>query len=514
MEVKRKIVCMIICSLFIIPIFSSAQGETNGQKNDDVFSDVDEYIEREMKRQNLPGLALGIVEDDRIIYLKGYGHADSSGRPVTPETPFGIGSIGKSLTAMAVLQLVEQGRIDLDAPIQQYIPGFQEQENVNTPDITVRQLLNQTSGFTQNLTFKNTVSLPNGPDALEKNALSYTKNFLHQGDLKEPVYRYSNANYVLLGYVIQQVSGKSYIDYIKEHIFSPLSMENSFVTLEEAKENGLATPYRRLFGWNVAYNGPYIYIPGDLPAGYQYSSAKDMSHYLIAQMNGGQFEDDNVLSPESVQLMQTEPVPGTYAMGWQSSNIDGLPVIGHPGGLIGYQAQTFIVPEQKLGVIVFSNVLSAIDAALPQTEVITTTHIASGVVNLLTDQPVAEDGLSMTQKYLLVDGVMLLFTVWLLYLTTRTAKHSIRRINDNNFSKIALIAKIIFYFTIPILVLILGMTQILPIWHMATIYQLDVILWVKIMAVILALNGIMEVIYWVRWTKQKNLSELPKQATP
>lgn len=146
MNMKNK--AIILGGLFIFLLFSSAQADEsiqNAQYEDSVFSKVDAYIAREMKRQHLPGLAAGIVKDDRILYLKGYGHADSSGRPVTPDTPFGLGSISKSITAMAVLQLAEIGKIDLDAPIQSYISTkFNGAES-----ITVRQLLNQTSGFSQ-----------------------------------------------------------------------------------------------------------------------------------------------------------------------------------------------------------------------------------------------------------------------------------------------------------------------------------------------------------------------------
>ncbi|MDQ0273748.1 CubicO group peptidase (beta-lactamase class C family) [Cytobacillus purgationiresistens] len=510
MKMKRKIKAIIFCGLFIFPQCSAAQDDEciqNEQYEDSVFSKVDAYITGEMKRQQLPGLSLGIVKDDRILYLKGYGHADPSGRPVTPDTPFGLGSISKSFTAMAVLQLAEEGKIDLDAPVQRYLQGFQYQTIVKTMDtsadtITVRHLLNQTSGFSQISTFSNTLSSRNDQDALEQNAMSYAEKFLHQANIKEHSFRYSNANYVLLGYIVQQISGQSYGDYVKEHIFRPLSMKNSFITHDEAIEHGLATPYRRIFGYNVAYEGPYIYIPGDLPAGYLYSSAKDMSHYLISQINGGRFENDILLSPEGIELMQTEPVPGTYAMGWQSDNVGGFPVIGHPGGSIGFQSQTWIVPEQKLGVIVFANVLDAIDTDLPKTDVITTTHIASGIINILNDQPIGEVGLSIPQKYLLVNVLMLLLSAWLLYTIARTAKRCLWKLDSDNlcYSEVSFrgISKIVLYFASLMIILVLSVTQVVPIWHIATIYQPDVILWVKIMAALLSLKGCIEIIGLVR----------------
>ncbi len=500
MKMRMGILAIILCGLFIFPLFGSAQsdGSIQDERSETfVFSKVDAYIAREMNRQRIPGLALAIVQGDRILYLKGYGRADSSGRPVTPETPFGLGSIGKSITAMAVLQLAEAGKIDLDAPIQRYIHTTYK----GAEFITVRQLLNQTSGFTQISTFSNTLSSVNDQDSLEKNAMSYAKKFLSKTSQTEHPYRYSNANYVLLGYIVQQVSGQSYGDYVKEHIFRPLSMHDSFTTLDEAAAHGLATPYRRVFGYNVAYDGPYVYIPGDAPAGYLYTSAQDMSHYLIAQINGGRFEDNTVLSSEGIRLMQTEPVQGTYAMGWMTGHINGLPVIGQPGGSVGFQAQTYIVPEQQLGVIVFANVLDAIDVAWPQTHVITTTHIASGVISILNDQPIGGSGLSISQKYWLVNGFLFILSVWLLYTTVRTAKRclGLRSSAPSGRTEISIkaISRIVLDFAGLVIVLILSMSQVVPVWHIATIYQPDVILWLKMMTVVLALKGCMELIQLV-----------------
>ncbi|MFF2445716.1 serine hydrolase domain-containing protein [Neobacillus sp. NPDC058068] len=500
---KMKIIALILCGLFIFPLFSSARSDGSmqvEQSGASVFSKVDAYIAREMKRQRLPGLALAIVQGDRILYLKGYGQADSSGRPVTPETPFGLGSIGKSITAMAVLQLAEEGKIDLDAPIQRYIPTKYD----GAEFITVRQLLNQTSGFTQISTFRNTLASVNDQyqNAIEKNALSYAEKFLKGTKQTEHPYTYSNANYVLLGYIVQRVSGQSYGDYVKEHIFNPLSMHDSYVTLDEAAAHGLATPYRRIFGYNVAYDGPFVYIAGDAPAGYMYTSAKDMSHYLIAQMNGGRFEGNTVLSSESIGLMQTEPVPGTYAMGWSTDSINGVQFLGSPGGSLGFQAQTFFAPDQQLGVIVFANVLDAIDAEWPETHVITTTHIAYGVINLLNEQPIGGSGLSISQKYLLVNGLIIILSFWLLYTTVRTAKRCLGPLSPDHSGRteisIKVIARIVLDFAGLFMILLLSMTQIVPIWHLATIFQPDLFLWLKIVTVLMALKGSMEIFRLVR----------------
>ncbi len=111
------------------------------------FKTIDRYIENRMKTYKIPGIALGIVNDDSIVYLKGYGIADDNGRIVTPQTPFLLASVTKSFTALGIMQLVEEGKIDLDAPVQKYLPWFRVADVKASSKITVRHLLNQTSGF-------------------------------------------------------------------------------------------------------------------------------------------------------------------------------------------------------------------------------------------------------------------------------------------------------------------------------------------------------------------------------
>ncbi|CAG7608081.1 hypothetical protein PAESOLCIP111_01024 [Paenibacillus solanacearum] len=186
-----------------------------------------------------------------------------------------------------------------------------------------------------------------------------------------------------------------------------------------------------------------------------------------------------------------------------TDHINGLPVIGQPGGSIGFQAQTYIVPEQQLGVIVFANVLDAIDAAWPnKTHLITTTHIASGIINILDEQPIGGSGLSISQKYWVVNGLLFILSVWLLYTTFRTAKRCLGpwSPDNSNHTKISIkvMSRIILNFAGLFLVLMLSMTQVVPVWHIATIYQPDLILWLKIMTVLMALKGSVEMTRLVR----------------
>jgi CubicO group peptidase (beta-lactamase class C family) len=243
---------------------------------------IDSYIRSEMDAQRIPGLALGIVQGGRITHVRGFGEADSSGRAVSAQTPFVIGSLSKSLTALAVMQLVEAGKVDLDAPVQRYIPWFRVADEKATAEITVRHLLNQTSG----LSTKTGRSFQGSGDTSDS-ALERAVRKLSAVQLAEPVgatHQYSTINYSVLGLVVQNVSGQSYERYIQEHVFNALKMGHSFTSEADAEPQGLATGHHYWFGRPTAAHEPYN--RGLIPAGYLISSAEDMSHYLIAQTTG------------------------------------------------------------------------------------------------------------------------------------------------------------------------------------------------------------------------------------
>jgi CubicO group peptidase (beta-lactamase class C family) len=131
------------------------------------YEAVDEYVTARMRSDRIPGVALAIVKGDRIVYLQGYGRADQSGRRVTPQTPFIIGSVTKPMTALAVMQLVEAGKVELDAPVRRYIPWFRVADPKASAEITVRMLIDQTSGLPQDVTIV-TWTWPDEPDAIER----------------------------------------------------------------------------------------------------------------------------------------------------------------------------------------------------------------------------------------------------------------------------------------------------------------------------------------------------------
>src|SRR6266545_4748537 len=219
----RKIILLSIVILAVTssvvrvrPVFAQATPAS--------FDAVDDYIRSRMKELGIPGAALVIVQGDQIVHLQAFGVADAEGRLVTPQTPFFTGSTGKSFTALAIMQLVEAGKIKLDAPVQTYLPWFRVADPDASERITVRQLLNQVSGLPHSIGQTQLANTDLSDSAIENNVRA-----LANVELNAPPgerYEYSNSNYVTLGMIIQAVTSQSYESYISEHIYKPLHMQN------------------------------------------------------------------------------------------------------------------------------------------------------------------------------------------------------------------------------------------------------------------------------------------------
>ena len=347
----RKITFLFVAIL----VFVSANfGVTRSFAKADLtaFDEIDAYITTKMEELDIPGAAFVIVQGDQIVHMKGFGVADAAGRPVTPQTPFFTGSTGKSFTALAVMQLVEAGKVELDAPVRSYLPWFRVADVKASESITVRQLLNMTSGIPKSIGQEQLANIDLSDSAIENNvrALVEVELIAPPGERFE----YSNANYVTLGMVIQAVTGQSYEAYIQEHIFKPLDMQNSFTSKTEAQQDGLAVGYQKWFGIPVASpNLPFS--RGSLPAGQLIMSVEDFGHYLIAQLNNGNFQDASLLSPVGIAEMHQPPVTTSYAMGWEAQHFQNVQVLAHDGALPGYTAAMFLVPEKNLAVAMVMN---------------------------------------------------------------------------------------------------------------------------------------------------------------
>lgn len=324
------------------------------------YDEIDAYIEEQMRRLKIPGVSIAIVEGDRIVHQRGFGRARPGGKAPTPQTPFFIGSLTKSFTALAVMQLVEAGKIELDAPVQRYLPWFRVADPHASALMTVRHLLNQTSGLPLLPSEIALADFDENPDATERQVRD-----LYRLKLTRPVgtkFEYCNTNYNVLGLIVEAASGISYSEYIQQHIYDPLEMSHSHTSKADAQLDGLAIGYRYWFGFPIPV--PNLSIPqGSLPSGQLISSAEDMAHYLIANLNGGHYGTAQILSSTGINELQRGEAEinemglslGYYGMGWISEETGGSRIVWHSGTVPDFGAFMALVPEQKKGIILLFN---------------------------------------------------------------------------------------------------------------------------------------------------------------
>ena len=320
------------------------------------FVAIDAYLDREMHELRIPGLALGIVHNDEIVHLQGFGVADASGRAVTPQTPFILASASKSFTALAIMQLVEEGKVDLDAPAVAYLPSFSVGDESAFATITVRHLLNHTSGLPEGTAFEPMLSNDTSDGALSDRVAAVSDAAVeHRAG---EVFEYTDANYDVLGLIVEKVSGQTYESRIRQRIFAPLGMSSSFTDQTDARQSGLATGHRSWFGFPRPFDAPYSRAA--MPSSYLISSAEDVTHFLISQLNGGTYDAASVLSPAGVAAMHQPAVREGdrdifYGMGWESRTLGGVPVVRHKGTNANFYADMVLNKEDRWGIVILSN---------------------------------------------------------------------------------------------------------------------------------------------------------------
>ena len=352
---SRAIALGVAAVLVAINVAVPSSGQTAGDPI--APAALDAWFDDVVHDAAIPGAAIVVVRDGRIVHEHGVGVADDSGRLVTAQTPFVIGSLTKSLTALAVAQLAERGRIDLDAPVRRYVPDFAVADPTAGATITVRQLLDQTSGLTTAAGIA-PLSSPATSLADQVRALASARPASAPG----VAFQYSNANYVVLGRLIEVVSGLSYEAYMRANVFEPLRMTHTSSVLATARADGLGQAHRLWFGLPDAHEP--LFREDLAPAGFVASSADDLANVLIAEMNSGRFGTTSVASPATVEELWTGAAPAgpglRYAMGWFDGTYEGERIVSHAGSTTDMAAYQAVVPSRGLGVVVLFNAQSVL----------------------------------------------------------------------------------------------------------------------------------------------------------
>lgn len=343
---KFRGIWLLVVFIFFMNVNSLS---TNAMPREDIAETIDELMEEKLTEANIPNAAVSIVYDGEIIFEKGYGFADiESEIPVDPETSlFRIGSISKLMTWTAVMQLVEEGKLDLDTDVNKYI-DFNIPLDGSTP-ITLRHLITHTPGFEDYATEIFTLEEKSLPPLHEYVRESLPERIFPVGE----VLAYSNYGTALAGYIVEQVSGMPYATYIEENIFKKLAMNYS--TFEQPLPHSLSeysvTPYRFVDG--KFREADFEFMP--VPAGAMSSSATDMAHFMIAYLQNGYFKDEQILEKKTVQEMFNQQFThhsalDGMALGFIEGTFNEKKVLFHHGGTMMFNSALYLLPEEGLGI--------------------------------------------------------------------------------------------------------------------------------------------------------------------
>lgn len=308
---------------------------------------VDKYVTNYIEKNGLPGASIVVVKDGNVLYEKGYGH-DSDGKPLTVKSKIGLASGTKPFTAFAVLQLVDEGKVKLDEPIIKYLPEL-TLDDARWKQVTVRQLLSHTSGLPNPTIVAPAYTLQEGVERLNDWKLNSNPG---------EKYFYSNANYWTLAYLVEQISGVNFNDYLTQKVFSPLGMNDSISAVNSGdieRELGIPRGYVMLYGTAMPWTELEQMFSG---AGSIFTTASDMGKWLSMHTNKGENEKgDQLLSLELLKESYS-PQPGSekYGLGWSFSSPNIKPArISHSGSISTFQSQQDIVPSSGYAVAVLLN---------------------------------------------------------------------------------------------------------------------------------------------------------------
>ena len=332
-------------------------------------ADLDAYVERAMKTFDVPGIAVAIVKDGRVVLTKGYGvRRLGEPAPIDADTLFGIGSNTKAFTTAALATLVDEGKISWDDHVYERLPGFQMYDPYVSHEMTIRDLLCHRSGM--GLGEGDLLFWPN--TTFTRDEVIYRLRFMKPATSFRSHYAYDNLLYLAAGQVVAAVSGKSWEEYVRERILQPLGMTRSTLSNAAFKAgDNVAWPHSRLDG--KLQSIPFVVLDNAAPAGSINSSVNEMSKWVLLQLNRGKFpnrdarlftekQSEEMWSAQTIlgtgvppQLSAMKPNFAAYGLGWGLRDYHGRKLVSHSGGVAGTVTRVMLVPEENLGVVILTN---------------------------------------------------------------------------------------------------------------------------------------------------------------
>jgi CubicO group peptidase (beta-lactamase class C family) len=362
-------------------LFAARAGGPAIQAQEATLNGIDEYVVKALNDWDVPGVAIGVVKNDQLVFAKGYGVRRAGGpTPVDEKTVFAIGSASKAFTAAAIGMLVDEGKIKWDEPAAKYLPEFELFDPYVTRELTVRDLLTHRSGLERG-------DLLWYGAALDRDEILRRARYIKPSWSLRSTFGYQNIMYLAAGQITARISGKSWDQFIQDRILVPLGMgaSSTSITALKSREN-VATPHAKIAspdnaGESKVEQIPWRNIDNIAPAGSINSNVVDMAQWIRLQLGQGSYKDQRLLSSAAAKELHTpqtiiraEPpwslfYPEShfiaYGLGWFLHDYKGRKVVEHGGNIDGMSALVAMIPEEQLGVVILTNLSgTALPAAL------------------------------------------------------------------------------------------------------------------------------------------------------
>jgi len=324
---------------------------------------LDDLAGDAMKQWKVPGVAVAVVQNGKVIYAKGYGYRDVENKlPVTTATLFPIGSISKSFTALTFAILKNEGKVDWDQPVRSYLPEFQMNDPVASQEATPRDLFSHRTGLPRH-------DLVWYSSDFSREDLVGRVRYLKPNKGFRSAYQYNNLTVMTMGYLEGKLTGLGWEGAIRQKIFAPLGMSHSNLSVTDIeKTDDHALPYE--LKKDVVTKVPYHNIDAIGPAGSINSSVDDMSHYLVFQLGDGKYEGKQIIAESDLREMHSPQtavpdlppafsLPGlghfSYGLAWVATAYRGHNLVWHNGGIDGFYALLSMLPDDHMGVVILTN---------------------------------------------------------------------------------------------------------------------------------------------------------------
>lgn len=350
--INKLLACFVLIAASVTSVRVAAQAPAERYRNE-----LQPLIEDFVHRQQIPGFAIGVIQDDRLVYAHGFGVKNlvHNHDPVTPRSLFHMASITKTFVATSIMQLVEAGRINLDTPVVQYLPYFRVADD-RYQTITVRQMVTHTSGMPD--VGDNEWDKPQYDDgALER----YVRSLSNQKLIFAPGtdFRYSNMAFEVLGDLIAKVSGESFDDYVQHHILTPLKMRDSTLLIKKTDPKLMTWGHERDKDGHVFPSKVYPYNRMHSPSSDLHSNIEDMARWALANLNHGELDGRRILNEQTYDIMwkPAHKLSDSDGVGisWFLGEYRGQATVSHGGGDTGYATFLVLLPEKKIAVVFMAN---------------------------------------------------------------------------------------------------------------------------------------------------------------